>query len=314
MTTCCYGKKALITGGCGFLGYHLIKNLLHFGAKVNILDLKNCSKKKIDEFASQVNLYNADVTDFKSVKEVTEEVNPDFAFHLAGYGIDSKDTDIEKAIKINVLGGANFAKALCDTNCLKLVNIGTSAEYGNRADKTEETLQPENIYGSSKAAATVIMHQIARGGGLGIVTLRPFNIYGEWEEPHKLFCNIVLNILNSKELNLTPCQQERDYVYVGDVAEAMIRAACSSVTDEVMDVASGEPKPIKHYVDAIVKAYGGSCKINYGALSYRKNEVFKHYANHEKIYNLLGWKAKTSLEDGIGKMLSWFKNNMQFYI
>ncbi len=312
MTTCC--NRALITGGCGFLGYHLIKKLFQLNFDIHVLDLPNCSTKRISPFMSKIKLYHQDITHTEKVFSLVREINPEYAFHLAGYGVNSEDNDAANAIIVNVLGGANIVKALVGTDCKKLVNIGSSAEYGNREDKFDETLRPSGIYGSSKAAATIIMHQIARCSGLGIVTLRPFNIYGEWDEPHKLFCYVILNLLQGKDIYLTPCEQERDYVYAGDVVNAMLMAAESELSDNIMDISTGNPKKLKYYVDLITEASGRKCNINYGAYDYRENEVFKHVGNAEKTKELWGWSPNTKPETEIINVLNWFKNNLRFYV
>ncbi len=296
------------------MGYHLIQKLLAAGAHIAVLDLPGCSTKRLAPFMHRIQFYEGDVTIPEQVESIIQTVKPTYVFHLAGYGINAKEQDLDKAIRVNIMGGAHVVNALDSTSCLKLVNMGTSSEYGTKEDPLNETLRPASIYGSTKAAATLVMHQLARSKGLNMVTLRPFNIYGEWEEPHKLFCNVMLDILQNKEILLTPCQQERDYVYAGDVAQAMLLAAKSFVTDQVMDIASGQPHPLTHYVSAIIKASGSSCIVRYGAYDYRKDEVFKHHGNPHKIYSLLGWKPETSLETGIDKMFAWFKNNLYHYV
>ncbi len=310
---CLDNARVLVTGGCGFLGYHLIKRLLRDKHEVYVVDVPRVDTKRIRGFGSDITLLEADITNGEYLHMIAKEVNPDYAFHLAGYGVNAKDCDATRAIKVNVIGGANLVQALSGTGCKRLVNIGSSAEYGVKVSRYSETIKPTTIYGSSKAAATVVMHQLARQHKLPIVTLRPFNIYGEWEEPHKLFCEVMLDILLGRELNFTPCEQRRDYVYAGDVADAMAMAAYSDAEDCMLDVASGDSLPLWQFINEILDVAHEKRLPNYGALPYRAGEIFQHEGDPAPINKAIGWTAATPLHDGVSRMYKWFKDNINIY-
>ncbi len=310
---CPSDMRFLITGGCGFLGYHLLKHLTTYGADVCVIDVPNVNTKRIDGFANQVTLFGVDITDADAVTRIVQEVDPTHVFHLAGYGVNAAHADVATALRVNVLGGANLVCALAGTRCTRLVNIGSSAEYGVKAYKHISTIKPTTIYGSSKAAATIVMHQLAQQYELPIVTLRPFNIYGEWEEPHKLFCEIMLDILLQRELNFTPCEQRRDYVYAGDVAEAMVMAALADTGDCVLDVASGNAQPLRYYVDTLLEVAHETRAPRYGAYPYRDSEVFQHQGDPDAIRQAIGWQASTPLHEGVRRMYEWFTDHIHHY-
>ena len=96
-------------------------------------------------------------------------------------------------------------------------------------------LTPVDIYGSTKAAATILAHQIASENNINLITLRPFGIFGEGEEPHKIFSYIILRVLQHKDVNLTLCNQLRDYCYIENVIDACILAVeNTTVQNEIL--------------------------------------------------------------------------------
>lgn len=307
-------QNVLITGGCGFIGHHLIKKLITMNPNIYIIDLPKVNQKKIRDFKDQVQLIEADIVDAELIQSIVNTIKPDYVFHLAGYGINSIHNDIKKAIDINIFGSVNLMNAVSDTNCKMFVNMGSSAEYGDKICRMETSLNPNTIYGSTKASSTLILHQIARQKDMPIITLRPFGIYGEWEEPHKLFSYIMLSILNNQELALTGCRQRRNYVYVGDIVEAMIASALTlEVKDEMIDLASKESLQIKDFVEMICTISQTALKPKYGALAYRPGEVFFHEGNTSKSKQLLNWEAHTTIHDGISKTFNWFQSNYKMF-
>ncbi len=307
-------QNVLVTGGCGFIGHHLIKKLLPMDARIHVIDLPQVNRKKILDFQDKIQVHEADIVDEESIQSMVVSINPDYVFHLAGYGIDSSHVDIRKAIDINIFGSVNLMKAVTHTNCKKFINMGSSAEYGEKHCKLDTTLKPNTIYGSTKASSTLILHQIARQNQVPLITLRPFGVYGEWEEPHKLFSFIMLSILNNRQLTLTECKQRRNYVYVGDVVEAMISAALAKeVKDEIIDLANKEALPIREYVEMICTISQTTLVPQYGALEYREGEVFFHEGDTMKSKKLLNWEAHTNHYDGIHRTFAWFRSNYKMF-
>ncbi len=310
------GRRYLVTGGGGFVGSHLTRRLISLGAQAAVLERSDVMPWRLADMADHIQLYTADVADGPAVADMMKAFQPDGVFHLAAYGVDSADQDIREALRVNALGVVSVLEAMSGCGCRRIVTMGSGAEYGVREGPVSEdtVLHPESIYGSAKAAATIVAHQYAQQHGIGIVTLRPFGIYGEAEPPHKLFCEVILTLLDGKPLNLTPCGQCRDYCYVADIAAALTACmADASLTDHVFNAGTGELRSLKEYVEHIRAVVDSTSEVRYGALPYRQNEVWAPSPDTRRIRELVGWRPVISLEQGLDRTVAWYRANRHLY-
>lgn len=311
------GKKVLITGGCGFLGSHLVKRMLSIGANVYIMTRKNTNTWRIKEELNEIQMLYTDITDEAETEERIKKTKPDYVFHLAAYGVDSSKREYIAAAKTNIIGTINIMNSLKSVGCRKVVNVGSCAEYGDRLEAMKENMNPEpvSVYGSTKACATIMAHQMAHENNINIVTLRPFGIFGEGEERHKLFCHIIVSILENRNVELTSCEQFRDYCYVENIIDGMIMAAESdSVKNSIFNIASGSLKPLSYYVGMIFKNMNTDKKPLYGSIKQRENEMWTPEADIGKIRSVLGWEPRIDVEEGIKKTISWYEKNKALYL
>ena len=308
-------KKVIITGGFGFIGSHLYKRLIQQNANIVIIDRGGSNKFRLKDYLNEIKLYEVDITDAEKLQKIIIEEKPEYVFHLAAYGVNAKDNNYIQAINTNIMGSINVLNALKYSGCEKIINMGTSSEYGNQKSKENKALKPTNIYGSTKASSTIMLHQIARNSEIDIVTLRPFNIFGEGEEPHKLFCEVIIKILQNEKVELTDCTQYRDYTYISNIIDGLLLAAENkSVKNQIFNIASGETHPLKYYVEKIFDISGTANKPFYGFIPQRTDERMRQTVDIKKIRKILNWKPKISLEQGIENTINWYKENLCEYV
>ncbi|MEW9180955.1 SDR family NAD(P)-dependent oxidoreductase [Bacillus mycoides] len=317
MITSFKNKTFLITGGYGFIGSHLVRRLLHLQAKIVLFIRASSDSWRLKNILKNIETYEVDIRDKAQVQDAIKKINPDYIFHLAAYGVNSVHTDYMHAIETNIIGTCNIIQAAKFVNCKKIINMGSSSEYGNKMEPIHENmlLTPVDIYGSTKAASTILAHQIASENNINLITLRPFGIFGEAEEPHKLFSYIILQVLQNKDVNLTLCNQLRDYCYIENIIDACILAIeNTNVQNEIFNIGSGNIYPLKHYVELLFKHLNTHSRPNYGAISSRTNERWIPEANIQKIKNSLSWEPRINIEEGIIKTINWYKNNTNIYL
>lgn len=305
-------KKVLITGANGFIGSHMVERMVKEEAQVSIIVRDSSDLWRLDDVQKDLDIYRADLRNSELVSESVKQVKPDFIFHIGAYGVDGRQNDFFVAAHSNIIGTMNLIHSLKDIGCKKFINVGTCMEYGNKKEIIQEDsiLKPDSIYGSTKASATIIAHQMAINYDIDLVTLRPFGVFGEKEGSHKFFPYIILSMLEGKQVNLTPCEQYRDYCYIENVIDGFVLAALNnSIKYEIFNIASGEIQKLKFYVDMLYKEMQSTDLPNYGALPYRENEVWRQQPDVSKIKNLLKWEPKISLEEGIAKTAAWYKEN-----
>ena len=310
-------KKVLITGGGGFIGSHLVKRMLAEGAKVFVIERKDSNLWRIKKEEKELSIYSGDIRHATQVDKFIKGAQPDYVFHLAAYGVDSEQRQYITAAEVNIMGTLNILNSLKDIGCEKFINMGSCAEYGDYKEVMYEEMKPipVSIYGSTKACSTILSHQIAYENNMSIVTLRPFGIFGEGEETHKIFCHIIMSIIENKEVKLTLCEQYRDYCYVENIVDGLMMAAVDkNIKNEIFNIGSGESYPLKHYVNLIFKNIDTKMKPIYGAIQYRKNEMWNPKPDINKIKKMLNWKPRISLEEGLVRTIHWFKKNKDIYL
>lgn len=292
------------------MGSHLLRRLATSGAEVAALVRAEANLQRLGGHASGVRLMRGDLQKPCSFSRELNAFKPDYVFHLAAYGASYSQREMGPAVNINVLGMVNLLRALKKTTCQKIINIGSGLEYGSVEGEITEGLPPSPvcIYGSTKAAATLVAHQLARQYGMGIVTLRPFAVFGEGEDRTKFFCHVILSLLEGKDVALTGCEQYRDFCYVENIIDGIIAAAENELLqNEILNIASGRSHPLKHYVELIFKHCPGSSRPLYGAIPYRPDEIWQQRPSIDKIKSLLAWEPRVSLEEGINKTVNWYR-------
>lgn len=308
-------KKIVLSGATGFIGSHLTRRLISEWADVYVISRENSNTWRIKDCLSQENILYCAIINKELLNRIIGEIKPDIVFHLAAYGVNPEKRDYLEAINTNIIGTANMVSVAIEAEVKLFINTGTCFEYGQKSDKIveREYLEPTNIYGSTKAASVLLAHQMAREGGLKIITLRPFGIYGEGESRNKFFPYVILSLLNNESVELTKCEQKRDYIYIQDLIDAYILAAQSEhLTDEIINIGSGVAKSLRYFVETIKTKINSNLNINYGDRPYRDGEMWYLCTDIEKARNILGWKPKTSFEEGISKTIKWFKENNNY--
>lgn len=305
------GRKILITGATGFLGSHLAKRLVKEGAKVHVWVRPSSSLWRLREIQERLSLHVVDLCDQISVNNACQKINPEIVYHLAAYGVHYQQQDIKQALDTNVMGTVNLIRGLRGTACKKFVHTSTFAEYGHKDHPIRETdsLEPEGIYASTKAATSLIAPAIAEQSGLPLLIMRLYTVYGPFESEDKFVPYIILSLLNGKAPKLTTCRQVRDYIYVEDVVEAYLKAADISIDEPLtLNIGSGIPITLRDLVQNILKFFNDG-EVLFGAVPHRKKEIWQAYADITKAREVSGWVAKTPLEEGILKTVEWFKQH-----
>ncbi len=302
--------RALITGGCGFIGSHLAELLLASGHDVVVLDNLACGRKEnISNCQTHAGFrfHLADICDRKAVREHFLDV--DWVFHLAGLAdIVPSIEQPDSYFQVNVIGTLNVLQCARDAGVKRLVYAASSSSYGiPSAYPTPESspIDPQYPYALTKHMGEELVLHWAKTYKLPAVSLRLFNVYGPRSRTSGAY-GAVFGVFLAQKLNGQPFtvvgdgSQTRDFTYVTDVAEAFLSAAQSGVSGEAMNVGSGT-----HYsINSLVELLGGAVVY----IPKRPGEPDCTYADTRKIGDLLGWKPQVSFEDGVRNMVACIGN------
>jgi nucleoside-diphosphate-sugar epimerase len=189
----------------------------------------------------------------------------------------------------------------------RLVHAGSAAEYGCvDGPVTESSLgAPVGMYGGSKLAGTFALEQVRRNTGLRAATVRLFTIYGPGERPVRLLPSLIAAAQSRTVLPLTPGQQRRDFTYVGDVAEGLLRIGLLRSAPPVINLATGRLTAVREFVECAAELLDLRPKqLQFGALPEREDEVRQGPVDARLLRRLTGWVPPTSIRQGIAQTIA----------
>jgi UDP-glucose 4-epimerase len=309
--------RALVTGGAGFIGSHLVDALLDRGDEVTVIDDLSTGKRgNLDgALARGVRLDEVDIRDAQRVAAVMSAARPDIVFHMAA------QIDVRKSIEdpawdasINVGGTINVLEGARHAGVKRVVNTSTGGAIYGVADvvPTPETAPPRPMaaYGQSKFCAEAYCGWAERLYGLSAVTLRYGNVYGPRQDPHgeagvvAIFCGAALNGARPKIFG--DGRQTRDYVYVADIVAANLAAAAHPEAHGAYNIGTGVEASVLEVVAALRAAAGlGEGEFEPEFAPARTGELQRSWLDVGRARAELGFTADTDLVAGMKPTLEW---------
>jgi UDP-glucose 4-epimerase len=303
--------RTLVTGGAGFIGSNLVDALVGRGDAVTVVDDLSTGRRENLEGAlgRGAALVELDIRDAEAVAETTERVAPQVIFHLAAQ-IDVRKSVADPAhdSRVNVEGTINVLRAALGTGVSRVVNTSTGgAIYGEGQiipAPEEHPVAPEAPYGLSKFCAENYCALFTRLHGLSTVSLRYGNVYGPRQDPMgeagviAIFCG---KLLDGKRATVYgDGRQTRDYVFVGDVVDANLRAAESAATG-AFNVGRGVQTSVLDIVEALAAHREGFAADH---APERPGEVQHIALDSTRARRELGWEARMGLGEGLERTLA----------
>jgi nucleoside-diphosphate-sugar epimerase len=308
------GRRVLVTGGAGFLGANLTRELVRRGAVVSVLVRPSTDLRRIGDLLPELTLQQADIVDRAALQRTVRRLRPEILFHLAARGGDPVQRESWDAYAVNVLGTAHLLEAVAPLDFDRLVHLGTSMEYGPRRRplREEDRLAPTTLRGASKVAATLLCQQFARAHGRPVVVLRPFPVYGYWEPPTRLIPTAIRAALYEQEMALTPPGYRRDLIFVEDVVDACLRAATAGrLAGQVINVGTGQEWTNEAVVELVEALVGRRIHRRLGAHPPRAWDTTCWAADIRKAERLLGWVPQHTLASGLEKSIAWWRRQVE---
>jgi UDP-glucose 4-epimerase len=297
--------RAVVTGGCGFIGSHMVDMLMNKGFEVVVIDnlicgnLDNLNRHKKNPLlkVEELDIRNIDVSGslFK---------NTDFVFHFAGIGdIVPSIEKPEEYMSVNVLGTLRVLECSRQSNITKFVYAASSSCYGLANTPTDENhkIQPLYPYAISKFHGAELVRYWNKVYNIPYNTICIFNAYGPRVKTAGAY-GAVFGVFLKQKLENKPYTvvgdgtQKRDFIYVTDVVKAFYLAATSKISSEVFNVGSANPQTINKLIELI----GDGEKVY---LPSRPGEPLTTHADISKIKKMLNWKPSVSFETGVNEML-----------
>ncbi|MBN2479962.1 MAG: GDP-mannose 4,6-dehydratase [Parachlamydiales bacterium] len=312
-------KKILVTGACGFIGFHLSSALKKRDNFVIGLDnynsyydqnLKYQREKVLNE--QDINIVNADINDKDIVRKILEKNKIDTVVHLAAQaGVRYSFENPDAYVSSNLVGFVNLLEVLKSFKNIKLVFASSSSVYGlnekipfSTDDKTDS---PANLYGATKKANESIAYAYHNLFQIPIVALRYFTVYGPYGRPDMAYFKFTKSILEEKPIEIFgDGNMLRDFTYIDDAVEGTISAIDYCNKFDIFNIGNNKPVKLMDFISVLEKHLGKKAKLKH--IPVFKGEMLKTYADIIKSQEKLNFNPKTSIEEGLKHFVKWYKS------
>jgi len=314
-------RKIFVTGGCGFIGSHIVESLFDQYPKAKIVvydkityagdirNLKNVIKSK------RIKIIKKDITDHKNMEKNIK--NSDLVINAAAEShVDNSFNLNDNFILTNVLGTKRVLDCCKKFKIKKIIHISTDEVYGEifkSSFKENSNFNPSNPYSASKAAAEMIVNSYKHSYKLPAIIVRANNIFGIRQHPEKLIAGCCWSLIKKKKFFLHGNgQQKRTFLFVDDFCKALINIIEKDKRNEIYNVGTNfEYKNIE-----IVKLIIKKMRLNFrGNIFFKSDRPFNDYRYSININKIkkLGWKPKIKVESEIENIIEWYKKNIHRY-
>jgi UDP-glucose 4-epimerase len=304
----------VVTGGAGFIGSHVVHELVRRGQAVRVLD--NMATGKIANLAdvsTHITFQEADIRDLGIISPLV--ANADYVIHLAALpSVVRSIEDPLTANAVNLTGTLNVLLAARDAGVKRLVFAASAAAYGDNPTMPRvETLNPDPLspYALAKVAGEYYCQIFTRIYGLETVALRFFNIFGPRQNPDSPYTGVLSKFVAAYERGDTPVifgdgQQSRDFTYVDNVVDAALKACTASgAAGKVINVGVGRSYTLNETISLLNGIFGRQLNPRYDPP--RKGDALHSLADISLARQVLGYEPRVSFEEGLRRTVEWFK-------
>ena len=316
--------KILVTGAAGFIGSKLCEKLIELQHEVLGMDcMDNLYNNKakyenIEELRNngRFKFYRSNINGKKDLDTVK---NIDVVIHLAAKpGVRWSYANVSEAVYWNTYATAEFIDYCNRRGFKNIIFISSSTVYGRKNKPFVETdpMNPTSPYGLTKMHCEEYLDMFCKQFGMKAISLRLFSVYGPRQRPDLIGFKLINSILHRKEVEIFgDGNQERDFTYVDDIVDGIIRSMNSLPTQadnshEVYNLGRGERVALNRVIDLIESEFKANCNKVY--VPRNEIDLDMTWADNTKAHTVLGWEPKVKIEDGIKEMVEWFRFNREW--
>ncbi|MDR1792656.1 MAG: GDP-mannose 4,6-dehydratase [Bacteroidales bacterium] len=314
--------RYLITGAAGFIGFHLAKRLLEKGNAVIGIDnlndyydarLKYARLQELEQYPD-FQFVKMDIADKCAMNELFAQNHFDIVCNFAAQaGVTYSTVNPNAYIHSNIIGFINVLECCKEHNC-KLIYASSSSVYGDNKKlpfaEADPIAMPKNLYAKTKINNEYLVQMYSDHFGLQTICLRLFSVYGTFGRPDMGYMIFIKSILNHLPLNIYgDGTMKRDYTYIDDVVTAIQKIisyhSVNKANNEIYNIGSSNPVSLVELIEKLENQLGTKAIKNF--LPKRPEEIGTTYADVSKLKKVIGYKPNTSIDDGIKKVVGWWK-------
>lgn len=304
--------RALVTGGAGFIGSHIVSALLQRGDSVRVLDdFSSGRRENLPQADASLEVLEGDLRDAGLVRAAVRDV--ELVFHLAAFiSVSQSMIEPQTCFEINVAGTVGLLEAARLAGVEKVVLSSSTAVYGDcplLPIVEDQALRPLSPYALSKKVAELYARLYTQDFGLPVASLRYFNIYGPRQAPDSPYAAAIPIFVDALKTGkpitiFGDGKQTRDFVFVKDVVRAnLIAAANPAGAGEVFNICTGVETSILDLLEELSGVAGRNPEVRFGAA--RPGEIYRSVGDPGRAARVLGFRPEVSLAEGLRQTLEW---------
>lgn len=316
--------RVLVTGAGGFIGSHLVEQLLERGAHVRAF-VRYTSRGDVgflsdlpDKFKEQIEIVSGDLRDSSAVEQAMRGC--EYVFHLGALiAIPYSYVHPREVVETNVLGTVNVLEAARLQKPARVIHTSTSEVYGTARIvpiNENHALQGQSPYSASKIGADKIAESYHKAFDTPVVTIRPFNTYGPRQSTRAVIPTIITQALKRSQIILGSLTPTRDFTFVDDTVRGFICAAeATDVVGREINLGTNQEISVGELAQKIATLIGRQVTIDCEEQRLRpsKSEVERLRSDNALATKLLDWKPEVTLDDGLRRTIDWIKQNLDTY-
>ena len=310
-------RRALITGGTGFIGPYLIRALLLHAVEIHFLTRRGELPETLRDITQKITAHRGDLLNRKGTRDLIRDVSPEAVFHLAAYGTLPSERDFAHMIAVNITGTTHLLEAVSVSSCRTFVQAGSVKEYGDhRVPITENTpSSPADMYGVSKACATLVGQYFARRHRVPVTVLRCGPVYGPRDLGNRFLPSAIRASLTGAPFSVAAGKTLRSFLYIDDLIAAYLRASATpDAAGEIVNIGSPEQVTYDEVLTRIERLTGKPITRSvWNEIGATPARTLPHGwpLDLTKAKVLLGWEPAVSFDEGLRHTIEWIRQTMQ---
>jgi UDP-glucose 4-epimerase len=291
------------------VGSFLVRRLLAGGHSVHLLLRPESDLWRLHDVKANVRPHPCSLDVPAQLGECVRAAEPEIVFHLAWGGITADRRNAPEQVSSNVRQALAVLEAAHAAGARTFLSVGSQAEYG-RVDgiiREDHPAQPETAYGIAKLALSQLALKYCELAGMRCVWLRLFSAYGPMDTATHMLPTLIETLLRRERPALTACEQQWDYLYIEDAAEALYQAAMTPAASGIFNLSSGSATSLLNVVTRVRDLIDPALPLGIGEVPYREGHVMHLEGSIERLSAATGWQSRVSLEEGLARTVAWHR-------